>query len=114
MWAGLAPLHTCDHRLAALLLLLLLFVCPAPRVAPVFSLMCPSSLDKHMAPLPACRTPHAAMLAQDKSRPRDFQKAEGLTVVPREAEIRQLPLDKARAFFSADSLASMLGGGASA
>jgi hypothetical protein len=38
-------------------------------------------------------------LLQDQSRPADFQKAEGLIVIPKEAEVAQLPIDKFKSFF---------------
>jgi hypothetical protein len=44
---------------------------------------------------------------QDKTRPKDWNKAEGVTILPSEAEVLQQPLDRFKAFFSPDSLASM-------
>eukprot|EP00882_Tetradesmus_deserticola_P006730 GHRQ01007083.1.p1 GENE.GHRQ01007083.1~~GHRQ01007083.1.p1 ORF type:complete len:180 (+),score=72.56 GHRQ01007083.1:357-896(+) len=54
-----------------------------------------------------------AFKIRDQSRPADFAKAEGLTLVPKESEVAQLPLDKFKQFFSPESLGSMLGGGTS-
>ncbi|KAF8072816.1 HHL1 [Scenedesmus sp. PABB004] len=51
-----------------------------------------------------------AFKIRDKTRPGEFQKAEGLTIIPKESEIVALPLDKLRAFFSPDSLGTLLGG----
>jgi hypothetical protein len=47
---------------------------------------------------------------QDKTRAGDFAKAEGLTIIPSEAEISSNPLTQFQKFFSPDSLGSMLGG----
>ncbi|KAF6251809.1 hypothetical protein COO60DRAFT_1557045 [Scenedesmus sp. NREL 46B-D3] len=54
-----------------------------------------------------------AFKIRDQTRPADFQKADGLTIIPKEAEVMQLPLDKFKQFFSPESLGSMLGGGSS-
>lgn len=50
------------------------------------------------------------LLCQDKSRPGEFQKAENLTIIPKESEVVQLPLDKFKQFFSPENLATIFGG----
>lgn len=56
---------------------------------------------------------HAAaallLCAQDKSKPNEYQKPEGLTQIPRESELGQMPLDKFKAFFSPESLGTLFG-----
>jgi len=47
---------------------------------------------------------------RDKSKPGEFQKAEGLTIIPPEAEVNEQPLQKFQKFFSPESLGSMFGG----
>jgi hypothetical protein len=47
---------------------------------------------------------------QDKRRPGDFAKAEGLTIIPPEAEVANNPLTAFQKFFSPESLGSMFGG----
>ncbi|WIA08887.1 hypothetical protein OEZ85_008307 [Tetradesmus obliquus] len=63
---------------------------------------------------PVLNQPNAAFefafKIRDQSRPGDFQKTEGLTIIPKESEVMQLPIDKFKAFFSPDNL---LGGASS-
>eukprot|EP00879_Flechtneria_rotunda_P020886 GHRR01021991.1.p2 GENE.GHRR01021991.1~~GHRR01021991.1.p2 ORF type:complete len:122 (+),score=34.94 GHRR01021991.1:742-1107(+) len=54
-----------------------------------------------------------AFKVRDKSKPGEFQKAEGLTIIPREAETAQMPLDRLKQFFSPANLSSMFGGSSS-
>jgi hypothetical protein len=51
-----------------------------------------------------------AFKIRDKSKPNDFQKAEGLTFIPREGDLVQMPLDKLKAFFSPENLGTLFGG----
>jgi hypothetical protein len=51
--------------------------------------------------------PITAPFSQDKANPKDWSKPERLTVLPPEAEAMQQPLDRFKAFFSAESIASM-------
>lgn len=44
---------------------------------------------------------------QDKSNPAAWNKAENLTVLPPESELALQPLDRFKAFFAPESLASM-------
>jgi hypothetical protein len=50
---------------------------------------------------------------QDKTRPGDYAKAEGLTIIPPEAEINDQPLNKFQKFFSSESLGTLFGGASS-
>jgi hypothetical protein len=45
-----------------------------------------------------------SLFLQDKTRPAEFQKAEGLTIVPKESDTSVLPLDKFRQFFNPEHL----------
>lgn len=65
-----------------------------------------SSADWHADWTPVC----CVLCAQDKTRAGDFAKAEGLTIIPSEAEISNNPLTQFQKFFSPDSLGSMFGG----
>lgn len=48
-----------------------------------------------------------AMKIRDKSNPKDWSKAENLTLLPSEAEANVQPLDRFKAFFSPDSIAAI-------
>lgn len=66
--------------------------------------------------LPPClpfRACAAVLSLQDKSKPGEFQKAEGLTIVPSEAEVMENPITAFQKFFSPESLGSMFGGASS-
>lgn len=45
---------------------------------------------------------------QDKSRPGDWNKPEGLTILPPESELELKAVDRFKAFFSADSISGAL------
>eukprot|EP00878_Enallax_costatus_P001817 GHUV01001975.1.p1 GENE.GHUV01001975.1~~GHUV01001975.1.p1 ORF type:complete len:229 (+),score=77.60 GHUV01001975.1:95-781(+) len=51
-----------------------------------------------------------AFKIRDKSKPGEYQKADGLTLVPKESELVQMPLDKFKAFFSPENLGSLFSG----
>jgi hypothetical protein len=53
----------------------------------------------------ACRCP-----SQDRSRPGDYQKAEGLTILPPEATLQVSPISELQSFLSPDNLAAMFKG----
>jgi hypothetical protein len=51
--------------------------------------------------------------AQDKSKPGEFQKTEGLTIIPNEAVVSENPITAFQKFFSPDSLGAMFGSSSS-
>lgn len=63
-----------------------------------------------MTPLPP---PPAVCLAQDKSKPGEFQKTEGLTIIPNEAVVSENPITAFQKFFSPESLGAMFGSSSS-
>jgi hypothetical protein len=65
----------------------------------------PGSAPPTRPPPPTPAAPPAP--PQDKSNPKDWAKPENLTILPPEADAMQQPLDRFKAFFSPDSLASM-------
>jgi hypothetical protein len=50
---------------------------------------------------------------QDRTKPGDFQKAEGLTILPSEAQLSQLPIQQLQKFFSPDTITSLFQGSSS-
>ena len=51
--------------------------------------------------------PTPLTLLQDKSEPKSWYKAEGLTIFPPESELKGTALDDLKSFFSADNLGKM-------
>ncbi|KIZ07565.1 hypothetical protein MNEG_0380 [Monoraphidium neglectum] len=48
-----------------------------------------------------------AMKIRDKANPKDWSKPDNLTILPPESEITAQPLDRFKAFFSADNISSL-------
>ena len=53
------------------------------------------------------RAPFPILTTQDKSEPKDWYKAEGLTIFPPESELQGTAIDDLKAFFSVDNLSKM-------
>lgn len=51
-----------------------------------------------------------AFKIRDKSKPNEYIKAEGLTIIPKESELTEMPLDRLKRFLSPDSLGKLFDG----